>query len=516
MRWRHVLLLLVILCGCGALMLELAARSAARQIAARIEPFASLSYASAGVSLNGGVELRDVRIHLKESSWPARLRANRVVLRGGSLAWLPGLLLGIEPPVPTRLDAVIDGLAPDRGDAAIVAGDWLGIPDLALFENLGCGDDPLIDKDRIRMGVPAHAREDRIGYRFDPESRTLELEFDLQSAGVSRWSGSMNWSGVEPDRWGSDATQADLRLRKLTLSYQDPGYLTKRNRFCATWNGISTDAFIDQHVAAVRRFLDSHGIQPSAEVLSLYQRLVSRGGALNLASLPEADWMPSAIESYPRQVLLRQLNVTARLENAPPIMLDLKFSEPEEPLYVVHGSALSDDEEPLDHSDSGHAEPDMADAPPPPPRDTEPATAVPASAEPEPESQVASQPEAQAPAEPPGLDEHPDARSLGASAPPPPPGSTLALVWEPGKIQRLKPAENPAPSRYVQVPGSALGAYIGKRVRLVTSSGRSVDGKLVSVADGEVVVLIAVGRGEAELSLPLERIREARVGRGAG
>src|SRR5690606_37169097 len=118
-------------------------------------------------------------------------------------------------------------------------------------------------------------------------------------------------------------------------------YFSRRNKFCADWLGVSSAEFVDRHVQATQAFLEARGIDPGADVMSLYERLVTRGGSLNLASLPEAGWVPAEFEAYPRQVLLRQLNVTARLDDAPPIMLRLAFSQPEIPLRLARAETQS-------------------------------------------------------------------------------------------------------------------------------------------------------------------------------
>jgi hypothetical protein len=99
---------------------------------------------------------------------------------------------------------------------------------------------------------------------------------------------------------------------------------------------------------------------------------------------------------------------------------------------------------------------------------------------------------------------------MAASAPPPPENSTLALVWKPGQIERLPPTEAKAPD-YDVVATSSLGNYVGKRVQLITTGGKRVDGDVHMVNAANLVLLVQVGRGSAELNVPLGNIREARL-----
>jgi hypothetical protein len=56
----------------------------------------------------------------------------------------------------------------------------------------------------------------------------------------------------------------------------------------------------------------------------------------------------------------------------------------------------------------------------------------------------------------------------------------MALVWKPGEIQRLPPAESPKPTHAV-IPTAQIAAHVGQRIQLLTEGGRRVDGELKSV-----------------------------------
>ncbi|MCB1571952.1 MAG: hypothetical protein KDI72_13170, partial [Xanthomonadales bacterium] len=223
--------------------------------------------------------------------------------------------------------------------------------------------------------------------------------------------------------------------------------------------------------------------------------------------------------------LLRQLNITARLDDAPPIMLRLAFAEPEIPLYVVKSADKL----------ASPAVPELALGPgaevaPAAGAQSAPAM-TPAAAEPV--ETPAAEPAPQAPVEQARADTVPalpaeagselpsddgspkpsrvDSKGqVIASAPPPPPNSTLALVWEPGVIERLPPAEKKQP-KYEVIAVAKLDQYLGKRVQLVTVSGKRVEGEIDSVEPGNIVLLVQVGRGSAKLNVPATNIREARL-----
>lgn len=527
MRLRNVLLLAVVGMAGGALALELAARSAAVRVARALAPHAVLTYDSAGIALDGSVRLRAPRLEVRQGFWRGELKAQSADLRGAGRFWLVGQSLASDPGLPADLSLVVHGLtvSASASDGGNGIGSWLGTPGLALFENQGCGSDNLGDKDRAKMGVVAGPRIDHFEYHYDRAAKNLELMFELDSPNVANWQGYAEFGFFDPERFSESTAAHELRLLRAGLSYRDPGYLARRNTFCAQWLGVSSAEFVDRHVEAVRSFLVSRGINPSADVLSLYQRLVTRGGSLNLASIPEASWVPAEFEAYPRQLLLRQLNITARLDDAPPIMLRLAFAEPEIPLYVVKSAdKLASSAVPELALGPGDevAPATMSEATPAP----TPAVADPiekSAAEAAPQAVVEQAAPASEPAVPPGTGAEPpsgddpgkpsrvDSKGqIIASAPPPPPDSTLALVWEPGVIERLPPTEKKRPE-YDVVAVARLDQFIGRRFQLLTVSGKRVEGEIERVEPGNIVLLVQVGRGSAKLNVPVTNIREARL-----
>ena len=443
MRLRSFLLLATLMAGAGVVALEFAARSAARDMAAAIEPFATLHYASAGIALDGSVRLHEPRLSVKQGIWKGSVLARVADLRGGGPFWLVAHTLGSASRLPANMRIRARGLHLGEGPAGVPLAGWLGTTDLALFENLGCGSDALSDKDRVRMGIDTRERDDQLHYQFDAAARSLVLSMDLRSEKIAAIRVDAELTGLPATAKPDAAALEKLRLGRISVGYQDTGYLARRNQFCAQWLGVSAAQFIDKHLEAVAVFLGARGIIPGQDVLSLYQRLVTHGGNLKLTSLPDSTWVPARFVTYPKEDLLRLLNITARYEDAPPIMLRLAFATPERPVEItavvdppvaVGSSAVADNAGPVAAAEPGVvANTSTAAAPPALPATTTTAS-VPA------ESASASDPPT--PMEV-GKDTHSDrtnpqsGQRIIASAPPPPKDSTLALVWKPGVIERL-------------------------------------------------------------------------------
>jgi small nuclear ribonucleoprotein (snRNP)-like protein len=526
MKLRNLTLLSAVILAGGAFALNLAARSAAQRISAVVAPLAKLDFDGAGISLNGSIRLDSPQLTIGNEPDQTRLRADTAYLKGSGLGWLVGYLMDDAGTLPESLSITMRGfkLADDSSRTSLSR--WMGLSSRALFENAGCGSDALGAKDYVKMGLSPEPSRDRISYRYDLAGNRLEIAFDLDSPDMARWQGATELKGFDPSRWSDERARQAVRIVRANLSYNDPGFLSRRNRFCANWLGIDADQFVTQHVDAVKSILASHGIKPSNDLVALYHRIVSRGGTLNVSSLPKSDWIPAEWTAYPRQDLLRQLNVTARLEDAPPIMLDLTFSQPEVPLYrVTPDPEVLPTAEATTETVAQDATVESGIATPSPPVVTTvdtPIAAVDAQSAPSIVSTEPSEP-ASFPVQPgkPALDDgkataavvssgQEPAKAPVASSEPPPPGSTMALVWKPGEIQRLPPAESPKPTHAV-IPTAQIAAHVGQRIQLLTEGGRRVDGELKSVDATNVILLVEASSGRAELSVPLAQIREARL-----
>jgi hypothetical protein len=523
MRWRRFLIIAAVVAAGGVAVLEFSARSAAVDMARTLEPLATLTYESAGISADGSVRLQDPRLVVNRGIWRGTVSARLAKLRGSGPFWLLGRFFSTDGGAPDNLHVETSGLRLGREDSDLPLAGWFGTSDLALFENIGCGSDALSDKDRIRMGVDTRERVDRFEYQYDEDSKELRLSGNLHSPDIADIGGFAEVSGFDGSHWQDPKAQTAARLTRAGVSYKDSGYLGRRNNFCAQWLGISASEFVSRHLDAVEVFLAARGIEPSREVRGLYQQLVTRGGNISVTSLPDASWVPVEIAAYPREDLLRQLNITARLEDAPPIMLRLVFSEPDTPLNL---SAVGDGPASLalggdDAGESGDLEAAVKIE-----ATSEVSAAAAQSPDPEPPSssanETASKAVADIPADAvdaPSMQSSPaqevpakkqEERRVIASSPPPPKDSTLALVWKPGVIERL-PEQSARKQAYAVVPVERLQQMTGERVEIVTTSGKRVEGEVSEVTADHVVLQIQVGRGSAKLNVPLNRIREARV-----
>lgn len=532
-RSRNVLLALGLALAALWLAFELAARAQARAFVAMLAPVATLDYAEAGFTWDGGVRLDAPQVRVTRGLWQGALRAREARIHGPGFWWL---LLdrargAITLPALTRIEMV--GLAGADGSDDALVSRFLQPGGDVLFESAGCGD-PIEAADRQRMGVLEGDRRDRIELRHDAARAALDVAYAGSSPAFAEIRMQIVLSGFATAAWHEPAARAALRVARVEFGYIDSGYLARRTGYCAQQLGIPPAQFIDRHMVAVEEEFARRGIRAAAGVRDLYRGLVSNGGELRLSAIPDAAWMPSRIGTEPRATTLRSLNVTMRHDDDPPVMLQLGFSAVELAPPLTRGAAVPDaapGEVPVSVAGNIPAQPDLPMAAADAEVSLVPAPAVAAAAQsvstaapvpavveaiaaiadaPDP-APVAEEQNAQRES---AVDPRNPSRELGASAPEPPKDSTLALVWRPGVIDRLQTADAAALD-YDVVAASSLGQYRGRRVRLLTTGGKLVEGRINGVGEGRVLLDIRTAGGNAQVPVALSNVREARLVRSA-
>jgi hypothetical protein len=506
----------------------------------------------------------------------AVLRATRATIEPVGTLWLLRRAISSDAGVPPALDIHLEGatLSEAHVDGLAQEG-WFGPASLVPFESVGCEPVSVFSaRDYARMGVATRAREDDVRYSYDPATKALHVDLVSTAPPFSTVNARVDLSAFEPRAWLGDAHAARAtRVEQLALTYQDGGYLAQRNRFCAQLTNSDAASYAARHVAAVKSFLEARGIVPGEEVAALYGKLVSEGGSAELSSLPEAAFVPADFASYAPDDALRQLNVTLRRNTAPPILMRLAFAEPapgaanealvataaDAPTTTPASGTLPATADPTASTLasatgaspttlSASAEPPSAPATIEPVRLPEPAKSeglpllsvanaavLPIETAPAPHPEVPAEvlAVATAPAavagdgaaslvnesatmpwstQRPAIDPRNAVEAIPASAPPPTPGSTAALVWRAPTIERL-PEKSAATSAWMSVSAGSLGAWRGAYVRVLTAGGKVVEGRVRSLDAGDLVLAVSRDGGSADLHLPSAGIRDAKVRR---
>lgn len=538
---RNLVIVAVLSIAVLKLLLWYEIQQGAARLVARLAPYAQIQYGGVGSGLDGRVDFSTVTVTVGKGASREVWRAAQVELATPGALWLVRRLLSGDESLPERLGITLKGL---QAPAAITAPggelSWLSPISLVPFETLGCG---VVSRfsiaDYQRMGLNPGVQQQRVDYRYDAANAALAFSAELASLPFSTIAIRGELQKFDPNAVAAGNWQK-LHVSELSLGYADGGYLAKRNRFCAQQAGMSPAQFVDQHLKAVAAFLAERGVQPGAATESIYRSLVAEGGRVNVLSLPPAASSIGQLLAETPDVMTRQLNLTARRNDAPPVMVRLGFvatgdaqtatatAAAETAPAVSTNATVAAPSAPASASPAPKATQLPAQAAAPPPAKPAPAPAATtvigakpppavAQAHPAPAPAVPAtspapplaKPIASAPAAVVAKPANPGTNGLGESAPPPPAGSTLALVWKPS-IERLPPAAPPARDFDV-IDYSALGSYTGRFVRLLTTTGKKVEGRIIGVDSTAVGVRVKRAGGTAELQIPRSVISQIQL-----
>ena len=533
---RNLLLVAILLAGVLKLALWYEVRQSATRLVSAWAPVAQVQYDSIGVNLDGTIALAGVSVVFGKGPTRSSWRASQVDVETSGPFWLLRRGLMGDESFPAHLGLTVKGLQPPAGASPF---DWRWLSPLSLvpFETFGCGVvSRLSIADYQRMGLNPGVAQQHLDYRYDAATNALTFTGELSTPPFSAISLSgelqhFDARSITLKGWPS------LQVAVLTAEYADNGYLAKRNHFCAQQAGMNPAAFIDQHLDAIKAYLDSVGVQTTAGVETIYRSLVTSGGRMSVQSLPNPGFTLEAFSTEARDALVRQLNLTTRHNDAPPVMLRLAFKTPNVADDATPALA-SVTAAPTAPAGSIVASASVAPVPPakpaativsasptttasslpvvskppvvvasPPPAPVQPAaTATTAAATPAKSNGASAAPAATAPAAPAKVGD-----AGLPSTPAPPEGSTLALVWKP-TVDRLPDATPPARD-YDLIEAGAANNYAGRFVRVLTSGGKKVEGHIIGLGPDGTTLALRVNKpgGSAELQVQRSVIVEIRL-----
>lgn len=322
---RNFALAGLLLAGCIKLLAWWAVGRDAERTVVALAPYAQIKYDGISAGLDGSVTLNKVSVDAGHHVY----RADTLVFEAPSLFWLLGHAFFGGDGLPAQFGLSAEGLK-------LPPLPWLDprvfdpntfVPFIAA----GCGD-ALHDADYQRMGaaVPP-ATHAHLDYRYDADQHTLSLLLNLKAPGFSQVDIETDVKKFDAAAIGNTAMWDKAHLDQVSATYTDQDFFAKRNQFCAQRSGGTPEQFVERHIAAVQDLLKQKRVEPSNEVVQLYRALLEHGGQASVLSLPSAGFVLAAVHGAPDE-LLRQLNVTARYKDKPPIMFRVAFAPaPEEP-----------------------------------------------------------------------------------------------------------------------------------------------------------------------------------------
>jgi hypothetical protein len=317
---RNFALAGLLLAGAMKLLAWWAVGRDAERVVAALAPYAQVKYEGISAGLDGSVSLDKVSIDADHRVY----RADSVVLEAPNLFWLLGHAFVGGNSLPAQFSVSADGLK--LPPMPWLDSQFLDPATFVPFATVGCGS-AFSDADYQRMGVSAPSpTHERLDYRYDADQHTLNLVLNLKAPGFAQVNLEADLKKYDAEGLASAAMWDKVHVDQLSADYTDLDFLGKRNRFCAQRvSSPNPEQFVERHIGGVQELLKTKRIEPSSELVQLYRALLEHGGHASVLSLPSSSFVVAAVHGASDD-LLRQLNVTARYQDKPPIMFRLAFT----------------------------------------------------------------------------------------------------------------------------------------------------------------------------------------------
>ncbi|MGH8041851.1 MAG: hypothetical protein ACREPN_07395 [Rudaea sp.] len=543
---RNLVLAAVLLAGILKLLAWYVAGQVVQRTVVALEPYAQIQYEGLTAGLDGSVGLSGVRVAPKGAH--RIYRADYAIIDSPGLLWLLRHALTHDTTLPAQLGITATGL--NLPPEPWLNPQWLDPIRFTLFSSAGCPS-PLGAADFQRMGIHTTApAQERFAYHYNPDRHTLDATLSVSAPGFAALALEAQLSRFDTATSLTRGFLDKVHVDQLSASYTDLGFARQRTRYCAAAEHSTPAQFADRHIAAVRALLQQERIQPGDEVQRLYRTLVLQGGQMSALSLPNPGFTPGEWDATSRDDLLRQLNVTARYQDRPPVMLRLAFSPapavvpPDvSPRSLATAAPTPVSAQPEPPPAPVATRPPIAVAPAPgvvaratPPSGTpvattgKPAPMPAATHAPNPATKISPPPtriaeapnyldraEARLPQPP-----TPEAPSISApeiraaplaplaSSASGPTSAELALIWKPGLIEPL-PETAPPKRNYNVVDFSSLPELTGRHVRLITLGGKDIEGFVLSADANGVQVRVTRAGGDAVFALARNRVTQVQL-----
>ncbi len=458
--------------------------------------------------LGAAAETRFERVHLATPGWGwflrnsldrslanARLDQIRLVLsEGSSVAGLDPLLVDLGP---------------------------IGAVTASPFEAEGCAKNTVWTREELtEMGLAPGATTLDLNYRL--EGDVFASSIALETLGISRTQLDRS-SRITAPVASLLAGQPASNIESERWQVRDHGFVLARNRFCAERDNIDTRRFVERHLAAVDRRLETLGLAADVNARALYRRFARGGGDLAFGG----DYTPPLTREQlmdardDGRALLRLNAMLERDGRGVPVLWQEVAPRPlpavdqgvatYAAMQTELENAVRGGDEPVPPAAAlpeqtpvtAAAEPEKIDAPAPSP----PVAVV----VPEPPAETASEPVAEPPptpvATPPepvvATPETPVVTPVPTAEPPPPtvvPTRKPAVSSARPNRPRIERLVEEAPSQDT-LSWDALARHRGKRIRIWTVHNPPRNVELLDASGDVLRVRVKLSGGEAEYTV---------------
>lgn len=312
----------------------------------QLQGIAKISYKQISSSLRGSISIHEIAIFIHFTKETIRIR--KLGLQTGNLYSL--LLLSNKlknKELPNRLALTIEHLTMDV-DSLLLPAAPVDRPQTLLEQvnTLACSGISRFDASILKnMGYTRFDNSFSLNYHIDPLSHNLDIQLYHFIQDFFSYQFSLQILNVrKPPQMAELAVGQLPRLGKLSIHFEDEGFIPKKVIYCAQQNKTSKQAYVDKYMLLLKQLMTKVGIRINAETYQAYQKFLLLPINIDLS----IDWtgIDNPIQYLnqikPQDNLAQKLKLQLKINNNPINHLLLQISPPELEKKVSHNITIND------------------------------------------------------------------------------------------------------------------------------------------------------------------------------
>ncbi|PVZ70269.1 hypothetical protein [Pelagibaculum spongiae] len=202
---------------------------------------------------------------------------------------------------------------------------YLGTP----LDALGCGKTYALQSEQLKqMGFQRLSGDLEFSMNMASSSKPWQFNAKLTADQAMSIDLSVGLDNISLEQLAKKSLD-QVRLRSLSLHYQDLGYNQLKNEFCAEQFRSNQTDFLKRHTFRVEDTLRRHGLTVSEQALELWHEFQKGSDLFSINTLMQPVKLTELSQQLPMQIV-SQLDLSLSLAGKPPVELKLQQIDPDE------------------------------------------------------------------------------------------------------------------------------------------------------------------------------------------
>ncbi|MEM6935709.1 MAG: hypothetical protein AAF552_04590 [Pseudomonadota bacterium] len=304
------------------------------QLAGMVAPVGTLTVADNAAGFDGTLSADNISFIPDPGVDLPPITMRRAELQTPGLLWVLGLG---RSELPNSMGLNLGGMRVELGD--LLGQEQRSSISGLTTETLACGDVTRFETiDLNNMGFDSMESTVEARYRLLPPD-VIDVQMVIQNANAAEIHMELKLAVENLNEVRRSQAPPAAGLKSLGVTLQASEFNRRRNSYCAAQSDISSDEFLDNHMAAVAEETAGMGFKLSDELTYQYRRFAAGEGVWTFLSRPDRPLAMEEIAALGPDKLLEGLNVNSAVASGVPQRVSIISLAPE-PAMVLDDSGV--------------------------------------------------------------------------------------------------------------------------------------------------------------------------------